>query len=97
MKYDQNMEIPDEISEAADKLRWWTQQQGLHDWELRGVCDRSFVDKHRMALELSGTLLSFIKVNTLRGTFKEASYAQVEEAIQPYIRMLFSMQTYPAP
>jgi hypothetical protein len=47
---------PQEIVNAAEKIREWMEENGYKNWQLNGVCDRRFVEKIPDAEELRAGL-----------------------------------------
>lgn len=45
-------EPPDEILQCARKLELWMNQNGHRNWQLLGVCDRSFAIRLEKIMEL---------------------------------------------
>lgn len=88
-------DIPEEVLQAADTLRHWAIKNAHHDWELGGVCDRSFVDKQRQTATLAGELIAAFKINTLHHKLVPENYRMVEAMLKPYENLLASMTVYP--
>lgn len=45
MKPTHQIEVPPDIVEAAGKILAWAATNGLHEWQIAGVCDRRIADR----------------------------------------------------